>query len=152
LKTLEEIKPVSKILIVDDAPENIFCLQKLLELKGYKVESANSGDEALKMVLKTDFALILLDVNMPGMSGYEVAEMLRDAKKTKHIPLIFLTAMDKDRNLTEFSETGAVDFLTKPFDPDYLFIKINNFIRLNYIYNEVLTIRSGAGQIKDMPS
>jgi CheY-like chemotaxis protein len=134
MRPISEIKALAKILLVDDSDENIFSLSKLLEIHGYNVKSAQSGSQALKEVWDSDYDLILLDVNMPEMNGYEVAETLKEVKKTSHIPIIFLTAMDKNRKLIKLSETGPVDFITKPFDTDHFFLRINNFIRLNYLY------------------
>ncbi|GEM68003.1 hypothetical protein SMI01S_16090 [Sphingobacterium mizutaii NBRC 14946 = DSM 11724] len=83
------------ILIVDDKPENIFSLDKTLQAKGFRTDSALSGEEALKKCLKNEYALIILDVQMPEMDGYEVAEFLSSSKKTKDIPIIFLPPRQK---------------------------------------------------------
>ena len=77
------------ILIVDDKEENLFSLKSLLRLHGYEVDTANSGEEALKKILKNEYALIILDVQMPGMDGYEVAETITGYSKSKNIPIIF---------------------------------------------------------------
>lgn len=135
--TIEEIKAFSTILIVDDCEENIFSLTKILEAHNYLIEYANSGEEALKKTLKGKYSLILLDVQMPGINGYEVAEALKGANKTKHIPLIFLTATSKERKLVQYSSTGPVDYVEKPFEIDLLIIKINNFLRFNHQLKEL---------------
>jgi CheY-like chemotaxis protein len=133
---ISEIKADAKILLVDDSTENIFSLTKLLEVNGYNVVSVTSGSQALKEVYSNDYDLLLLDVNMPDMNGFEVAEALKEVKRTSHLPIIFLTAMDKNRSLEYLSETGPVDFITKPFDTDHFFLKINNFLRFNFLYKE----------------
>ncbi|MCI0921777.1 hybrid sensor histidine kinase/response regulator [Sphingobacterium rhinopitheci] len=119
------------ILIVDDKTENIFSLTHLLESKGFLVDSALGGEEALKKVLKQNYALIILDVQMPLMNGFEVAESLRGFSKTKDIPIIFLSAINVDKNyITKGYASGAVDYLTKPVDPDILILKVKVFYRL----------------------
>src|ERR1035437_10728041 len=84
------------ILIVDDRPENLLSLEELLSDYGYELIRASSGNEALRLTLKQDFALVLLDVQMPGMDGFETAELMRAYPKTRHIPIIFVTAGMKD--------------------------------------------------------
>ncbi|MCH5598256.1 response regulator [Niabella ginsengisoli] len=86
------------ILIVDDQIENIYSLKRLLESKNFEVDTAASGEEALKKVLKTDYALIILDVQMPGIDGFEVAETLSGYSKTREIPIIFLSAVNTEKN------------------------------------------------------
>lgn len=119
------------ILIVDDKAENIFSLKALLESKNFKVHTALSGEEALVKVLKNDYALIILDVQMPGMDGFEVAETLSGHSKTKDIPIIFLSANSTDKNfITKGYESGGIDYITKPADPDILLLKVRTFYRL----------------------
>lgn len=119
------------ILIVDDKQENIYSLEKTLQLKGFRTDSANSGEDALKKCLKTDYALIILDVQMPGMDGYEVAETLSGTKKTKDIPIIFLSAVNREKKyITKGYESGGIDYITKPVDPDILLLKVKTFYRL----------------------
>ena len=119
------------ILIVDDKPENIFSLKSLLQLNLYDVDAANSGEEALKKILKNDYALIILDVQMPEMDGYEVAEAIAGYSKTKNIPIIFLSAVHIDKRfITKGYAAGGVDYVTKPFDPDLLLLKVKTFYRL----------------------
>jgi signal transduction histidine kinase len=120
------------ILIVDDRPENIFSLKSLLEINGFKTDSAESGEEALKKVLKTDYALIILDVQMPGMDGFEVAEALTGFTKTKDIPIIFLSALNKDKSfITKGYNSGGIDYVTKPVDTDILMLKVKTFHKLS---------------------
>src|SRR6478736_4721617 len=119
------------ILIVDDKKENLFSLKTLLQLNLYDVDMAMSGEEALKKILKNEYELIILDVQMPGMDGYEVAENITGYSKTKDIPIIFLSAVNIDKRfIAKGYSSGGVDYLTKPFDPELLLLKIKTFTRL----------------------
>lgn len=119
------------ILIVDDRQENLFSLKTVLEQHGFPSDTALSGEEALKKVLKADYALIILDVQMPVMDGFEVAEALTGMNKTKDIPIIFLSAVNTHKRfITKGFESGAVDYLTKPVDPEILMLKVRNFFRI----------------------
>ncbi len=120
------------ILLVDDRPENLISLESLLKKEGENINYllAHSGEEALKIAYKEELALILLDVQMPGMNGYEVATYLRNTTKTKFIPIIFVTAIDQDTSHEiEGFEAGAVDFLFKPLNPVIIKSKIANFVQ-----------------------
>ena len=120
-----------KILVVDDRPENLLAIEGVLERPGLIIISARSGNEALGLVLEHHFALILLDVQMPGMDGFEVAELIRGSEKTRHIPIIFVTAISKeDTHVFTGYEKGAVDYLFKPLDPIILRSKVNIFVEL----------------------
>jgi signal transduction histidine kinase len=119
------------ILIVDDRQENVFSLNTVLQQHGFATDTAQSGEEALKKLLKTDYALIILDVQMPGMDGFEVAEAISSFNKTKDTPIIFLSAVNTHKKfITKGFESGAVEYLTKPIDPDILILKVRNFYRL----------------------
>jgi len=119
------------ILIVDDNPDNIYSLQKLLESKNFKVDTAQSGEEALKKILKYNYALIILDVQMPDMDGFEVAENIAGFSKTKETPIIFLSAVNTDKRfITKGYDSGGLDYVTKPVDPDILMLKVKTFYRL----------------------
>jgi signal transduction histidine kinase/CheY-like chemotaxis protein len=119
------------ILIVDDKKENIFSLKSVLELNGFATDAAHSGEEALKKILKNDYTLIILDVQMPGMDGFEVAEAITGFKKTSDIPIIFLSAVNTHKKfITKGFESGAIDYITKPVDPDILILKVRNFQKL----------------------
>lgn len=133
-----EEKP--KILIVDDKVENLHTLSKMLQEIEADIYQANSGDEALLMTLDNDFALILLDVKMPGMNGYEVARLIRGDKKTKHIPIIFVTANYYTENdIFEGYEAGAIDYIFKPIISKILLSKVKIFLELyKYKVEEVL--------------
>jgi len=116
------------ILIVDDLPQNILALEAVIADMGFNIIAAHSGNEALRQSLKHDFALILLDVQMPGMSGFEVARLIRSNPKTNHFPIIFITAGMKDLlDQIKGYETGAVDYLMKPFEPVILRSKVKVF-------------------------
>jgi signal transduction histidine kinase len=119
------------ILIVDDRPENLLSLEGLLADQGYELVKASSGNEALRLSLKQDFALVLLDVQMPDMDGFETAELMRANPKTKHIPIIFVTAGMKDFHF-QFKgyDSGAVDYLAKPIEPLFLQSKVRIFAEL----------------------
>lgn len=122
---------IPKILIVDDRPENLLALEGLLDPFNVELIKANSGEEALAHTLDHDFALILLDVQMPGMDGYEVAELMRGNKKNKHIPIIFVTAASKaSSHIFRGYESGAVDYLLKPLIPVMFQSKVGVFIEL----------------------
>lgn len=119
------------ILIVDDNPENIFSLKKVLELNNFNVDTAYSGEEALKKILKNTYVLIILDVQMPGMDGFEVAETLSGYSKTKNVPIIFLSAVNTDKRfITKGYASGGIDYVTKPVDADILLLKVKTFYRL----------------------
>ena len=134
------------ILIVDDKPENIFALQRILEVNQFATDAAPSGEEALKKLLKNDYALIILDVQMPGMDGFEVAEAITSFNKTRDIPIIFLSAVNTHKRfVTKGFESGAVDYITKPVDPDILILKVRNFYRL---YEKTQALKAAERELK----
>ncbi|GAB2656368.1 GGDEF domain-containing response regulator [Vibrio panuliri] len=119
------------VLIVDDRPENLIALEVLLESFDVDIVRASCGEEALAHTLDHQFALVLLDVQMPGMDGYEVAELLRGNKKTKTIPIIFVTARSKNETqVFRGYESGAVDYMFKPLEPVVFRGKVRVFIEL----------------------
>jgi len=119
------------ILIVDDKPENIFSLKTILELHSFPTDTALSGEEALKKILRQSYALIILDVQMPGMDGFEVAEAISGYSKARDIPIIFLSAANTDKKfITKGYTSGGSDYITKPIDPDILLLKVKTFYRL----------------------
>ncbi|GJQ59056.1 MAG: diguanylate cyclase [Candidatus Scalindua sp. AMX11] len=121
----------ARILLVDDREQNLFALEKILERPGLEIMKAGSGNEALALVLEFDFALILLDVQMPDMDGFETAELMRGDEKTKHIPIIFVTAINKEQGFVfKGYESGAVDYLSKPLDPHTIESKVSVFLDL----------------------
>ncbi|KAA5532155.1 hybrid sensor histidine kinase/response regulator [Taibaiella lutea] len=119
------------ILIVDDKIENITALKKVLESHNFVVDTALSGQEALKKILRQSYQLIILDVQMPDMDGFEVAESISGFSKTNDIPIIFLSAVNISKEfITKGYASGGHDYLVKPFDPDILVLKIRTFIKL----------------------
>ncbi len=125
------ITPKYEILIVDDVKANLFALNAILERDDVKVYQALSGTLALEMMLEHDFCLAVLDVRMPGMNGFQLAEFMRGSKKTKNVPIIFVTATAKQQNFSfKGYESGAVDFLLKPLDAQAVQSKANVFIEL----------------------
>lgn len=121
----------ASILLVDDLPANLLALEGLLQREDVTVLKAGSGEEALELLLCHDVALALLDVQMPGMDGFELAEIMRGAERTRHVPIIFVTAgaSDSQRRFRGY-EAGAVDFITKPIEPHVLRSKANVFLEL----------------------
>ena len=117
------------ILLVDDREENLLALEAVLSPTGCRLVSARSGDEALRALLKDDFAVILLDVQMPGLDGFETAELIRARERSRSVPIIFVTAISKEpHNVFRGYETGAVDYLFKPVDAVVLRSKVEVFV------------------------
>ena len=130
------------ILIVDDKKENILPLKRILELHSLSVDSAESGEEALKKILKVSYSLIIMDVQMPGMDGFEVVETLAGSNRTKDIPVIFLSAVNKQKKfISRGYESGGVDYITKPVDSDLLILKVKTFLKLFEQQKELKNIR-----------
>jgi signal transduction histidine kinase len=126
------------LLLVDDRPENLLALEAILEPLGQSLIRANSGPEALKQVLASEFAAILLDVQMPGMNGFEVAEIIKSREKSRTIPIIFLSAISKeDAYVFKGYSMGAVDYVFKPFNPDVLRSKVAVFVDLYLKQREI---------------
>ena len=125
------IQETIKFLLVDDTPENLVALEALLRRPGLELLNARSGAEALELLLVHDVALAFLDVQMPEMNGFELAELMRGAERTKHVPIIFLTAGTRDpQRMFEGYDAGAVDFLFKPIDAHILKSKADVFYQL----------------------
>ena len=119
------------LLLVDDRPENLLALQAILEPLGQTLVLAHSGDEALKCVLQHEFACILLDVQMPDMNGFDVAQIIKSRERSRYIPIIFLSAINKeDSYVFKGYSMGAVDYVFKPFNPDVLRSKVAVFVDL----------------------
>jgi PAS domain S-box-containing protein len=119
----------TKILLVDNLKDNLLALEWLLKRDDVEIFKANSGNDALELMVPHEFALALIDVNMPGMSGFELAELMRGTNQTKNIPIIFVTATAKDQSFSfKGYESGAVDFLLKPLDTHAVKSKVNIFI------------------------
>ncbi|MDX3852029.1 two-component system response regulator [Streptomyces sp. AK02-01A] len=147
----------AKILLVDDRPENLLALEAILSALDQTLVRASSGEEALKALLTDDFAVILLDVQMPGMDGFETAAHIKRRERTRDIPIIFLTAINHGPHHTfRGYAAGAVDYISKPFDPWVLRAKVSVFVEL-YMKNcqlkdqaELLRLQlAGAGEAKE---
>ena len=138
------LKPIVKFLLVDDMAENLLALEGLLRRDGLLIHTTKSGMEALELLLDNDYALAILDVQMPIMDGFELAELMRCSVRTRHIPIIFLTAggLDERRKFRGY-EAGAVDFLFKPIDPTITKGKAEVFYDLFCRRQEVVQQRDG---------
>jgi two-component system sensor histidine kinase/response regulator len=120
-----------KILMVDDTPENLVSLEAALEILGEELVPARSGTEALRHLLEDDFAVILLDVKMPEMDGFQTAELIRSRKRSRNTPILFITGYKSDEHLFRGYDLGAVDFLFKPLVPEILRSKVSVFVELS---------------------
>jgi PAS domain S-box-containing protein len=127
-----------KILMVDDRPENLLALEAVLTSSHYHLVKAMSGEEALRWVLKEEFAVILLDVQMPGIDGFETARLIRSREKSKSVPIIFVTAISQTpANVLHGYSVGAIDYIFKPFQPEILKSKVDGFVRINKYQHEI---------------
>ncbi|NJP68310.1 response regulator [Streptomyces spiramenti] len=132
----------AKILLVDDRPENLLALEAILSALDQTLVRASSGEDALKALLTDDFAVILLDVQMPGMDGFETAAHIKRRERTRDIPIIFLTAINHGPHHTfRGYAAGAVDYISKPFDPWVLRAKVSVFVDL---YEKNMKLREQA--------
>lgn len=120
-----------RVLIVDDRRENLLALEALMQGMAVEPVTVTNGEDALKRLLVEEYAVLLLDAHMPGMDGFETAGHIKQRERTRHIPIIFLTAVDYDAHLAFRSyEAGAVDYITRPFDPWMLRAKVAVFADL----------------------
>lgn len=127
-----------KILMVDDHPENLLALEAVLMSENYHLIKAHSGEEALKWVLKEDFAVILLDVQMPGLNGFETAQIIKERERSKHIPIIFITAISQAKeHVYRGYSVGAIDYIFKPFHPETLKMKIEAFVMIHEYHEKI---------------
>jgi hypothetical protein len=143
------------ILLVDDEPRNLDALEAVLHDADYRLVRADSADAALKALIATDFAVIVLDVRMPGTSGLELAQMIKQRKKTQHIPIIFLTAYyQEDEHVMQGYHAGAVDYLSKPCNPAILRSKVAVFVDLfcknRALETEIAKHRQAEQRIRDL--
>jgi signal transduction histidine kinase/HPt (histidine-containing phosphotransfer) domain-containing protein len=129
----------ANVLVVDDEPRSLLAMQELLSGPDRNVVPAASGKEALRRILKADFAIILLDVRMPEMDGFETALLIRNLGRSRHTPIIFLTGATEDESVLRGYEVGAVDYISKPVDPDILKSKVAVFVDL---YSKKAQLRS----------
>jgi PAS domain S-box-containing protein len=126
------------ILLVDDRPENLLVLESLLSTPRYNLFTAYSGEEALKHVLTTNFAVILLDVQMPGLDGFETARLIKARIKSKHIPIIFITAISQAiEHVKQGYAAGAIDYIFKPFHPETLKMKVEAFVMMHQYQEQI---------------
>ena len=131
-----------RILVVDDRKENLLAADAALSGLGAVIVTALSGEEALKRLLESDYSLVLLDIQMPGMDGFETAKFIRARPRTEHLPIIFLTAHDAEaKNVLRGYELGAVDFMLKPFSPEILRAKAQVLLALQERTEEVARLR-----------
>ena len=127
----------NNILIVDDVVKNIQILGKILNEKGYNVEFATNGQEAIESANSNTFDLILLDIMMPGMNGFEVCEILKSNNKTSEIPVIFMTALSETEHKVKAFEIGAVDYITKPFQSNEVLARIHTHLMVSHLQKEM---------------
>ncbi|GAB3818426.1 response regulator [Micromonospora zhanjiangensis] len=140
---------VARALLVDDRRENLLALEAILQGLPVQSVAVESGEAALKQLLVDDFAVILLDAQMPDMDGFETASHIKRRERTRHVPIIFLTAADRDAQLAlRGYAVGAVDYLTKPFDPWVLRAKVSVFVDL-WEKGRQLTAQTAAARERD---
>ncbi|WP_425801395.1 response regulator [Desulfitobacterium sp. Sab5] len=133
----QEEKVHINILLVDDHPENLLALEAVLSSPEYQVIKANSGQEALKWVLNEEFAVILMDVQMPGLDGFETARLIKQRNKSKEIPIIFITALSQaSEHVQKGYAAGGMDYIFKPFEPSVLLKKVEGFVRIYKTFAE----------------
>jgi putative two-component system response regulator len=131
------LKTNSKILIVDDIPKNIQMAMNILKNEGYKMFYAKSGEMALSLVEEHDFDLILLDIMMPDMNGFDVCTKLKSNDRTKNIPVIFLSGKDSSSDIEQAYEYGGIDYVVKPFITIELITKVNSYVRLKILEDKL---------------
>ncbi len=147
---MAELKSKPKILIVDDKPQNLYALERLLTKLEVEIIQTLSGLEALKLTLEYDFCLAIVDVQMPGMDGYELVELLRGNESTKTLPVIFVSAIYSDEyHHRKGYDAGAVDFLSKPFVPEILLSKVQVFLALYHQRTELQELVDQLTQAKE---
>ncbi len=139
----------ARVLMVDDRRENLIALEAILQGMPVDPIAVSSGEEALKRLLSEDYAVILLDAQMPGMDGFETAGHIKQRERTRHVPIIFLTAVDRDAHLAfRGYAAGAVDYITKPFDPWVLRAKVSVFVEL-WLKNEQLAEQTRVAKARE---
>jgi len=141
---------VPSVLLVDDRPENLLALEGVLKPLGARLVKARSGEDALLHLLRETFAVILLDVQMPRLDGLQTAELIKQREQTRHIPIIFITALSRETAyIFKGYEQGAVDYLLKPIDPEILRAKVRVFCDL-FVRGEMIRMRSVESDAKDV--
>jgi CheY-like chemotaxis protein len=139
----------ANVLVADDRPANVLAIQEVLEPLHLNVVSATSGEEVLRSLLTTEFAVILLDVQMPIMDGFEIAAQIKLREKTRHIPIIFLTAVNQEpSDVVQGYEAGAVDYLTKPIEPWLVRAKVSAFVDIWVEHKRMEQLRSDLAMVE----
>jgi CheY-like chemotaxis protein len=142
-------RQVARVLAVDDRRDNLLALQAILEGLPIEMVPVTSGEDALKRLLVEDYAVILLDAHMPGMDGFETAGHVKQRERTRHIPILFLTAVDYDPHLAfRGYQAGAVDYITKPFDPWVLRSKVSVFVDLWTMHTQLADRAAECGVLR----
>ena len=145
-QTVKENEMPVNILLVDDQPNNLLALESILDILGQNLVRANSGEEALRLLIQKDFAVVLLDVLMPGMDGFETAGWIRHRDRSRHTPIIFLTGGGKtETEMFQGYAAGAIDYLLKPFVPEVLRSKVAILVDL---YRRTEELRSMNEELK----
>ena len=135
--------PRANVLVADDRPANVLAIQQVIEPLDLNVVTANSGEEVLRSLLTTEFAVVLLDVQMPIMNGFEIATQIKRREKTRHLPIIFLTAVNQEPgDVFHGYEAGAVDYLTKPVEPWLVRAKVAAFVDIWLEHKRMEQLRS----------
>src|SRR6478672_2651345 len=144
----------ASILIVDDRPDKLLAIEAVLEDLGENIVRAYSGREALRHVLAQEFAVILLDVNMPGMDGFETASLIRQRKNSEHVPIIFITAFGDEMLASRGYSLGAVDYILTPVVPEVLRSKVSVFVDLfrktEQVQRQAESLRRRASQLQKL--
>jgi DNA-binding response OmpR family regulator len=142
-------KPQASILIVDDTPANLNVLSTILTQQGYKVRPANNGEVALVVAQRATPDLILLDIQMPGMNGFEVCKRLKEIDQTRDIPVIFISALDEVLDKVEAFEVGGVDYITKPFQILEVLARIEYQLTLRRQHEQIAAVSALAHDLHD---
>ncbi|MES9965083.1 MAG: response regulator [Candidatus Sedimenticola sp. 20ELBAFRAG] len=140
---MSETPLMGEILVVDDTAANLKLVSEMLSSQGYKVRPANSGELALTTISVKQPDLVLLDVRMPGMDGYEVCSRLRSGPATSDLPIIFLSALDEAEGRSKGFEVGGSDFITKPVVQDELFARVRTQLELQRLRKRVAELEAG---------
>lgn len=137
------------ILVVDDNQENLKVVSNFLNEKKYKIALAKDGENALKVLEDNKIDLILLDIMMPGMDGFEVCKILKEKPGTKDIPVIFLTARTETDDIVKGFQLGGVDYITKPFKKEELLVRVNNHIQLKLVRDHLVKCELDSRKSRD---
>lgn len=131
-----------ELLIVDDNPENLRVLRDMLSKEGYAVRAAKTGNQAISSIKESEPALVLLDVHLPEMNGFEVCGQIKSDPEYKNLPIIFLSALDDSFNKLKGFEAGAVDYMTKPFDIEEVKVRVSTHLKLRESLIELEVLKS----------